>query len=233
MTELLNKNEVLEIVEGAFGLDDYAGVMASLGNSVTRKGFGTYETEPTLKEDKFGRISITRFFTDSQNYFSLPTLEELNEVMDGVDWEEKTADNTYNYGGYLERDMNMLTFVNDDTEACVTFYAVHIGLDIRGGYTKYFPVVYDTYEDHLYHLTERFNIASASYEIDGVKHEIYVDAEACSEYLDVAVTDPEGNVKDWAEMIDLDMYDREDFEESLRSFIKNDSNSDISNLEID
>ena len=230
MTELLSKVEVLEIVEEAFGLDDYAGVMGSLGKSVTRKGFGTYETEPTLKEDKFGRISITRFFTESEQDFSIPTLEELNEVMDGVEWE---ADNTYNYSGYLERDMNMLTFVNEDTEACVTFYAVHIGLDIRGGYTKYFPIVYNTYEDHLYHLTERFNIASASYEIDGVKHEIYVDAEACSEYLDVAVTDQEGNVKDWAEMIDLDMYDREDFEESLRSFIKNDSNSDISNLEID
>ena len=232
MVELLSKVEVLEIVEGAFGLDDYAGVMASLGVSQTRKGFGTYETEPTLKEDKFGRISIPLFFTDSDNEFSIPTLEELNEVMDGVDWEEKGSDNTYNYSGYLERDMTMLTFVNEDTEACVTFYAVHIGLDIRGGYTKYFPIVYNTYEDHLYHLTERFNIASASYEVDGVKHEIYIDAEACSEYLDVTVTDPEGFVKDWDEMIDLDMYDREDFEESLRSFIKNDSNSDISNLEI-
>ncbi len=233
MVELLNKVEVLEIVEEAFGLDDYAGVMASLGNSVTRKGFGTYETEPTLKEDKFGRISIPTFFTESENYFSLPTLEELNEVMDGVEWDEKEADNTYNHSGYLERNINMLAFVNEDTEACVAFYAVHIGLDISGGYTKYFPVVYDTYEDHLYHLTERFNIASASYEIDGVKHEIYVDAEACSEYLSVTVTVPVGFDKDWDCVTELDMYDREDFEESLRSFIKNETNSDISNLVID
>lgn len=233
MTELLSKDEVLEIVEGSFGLDDYAGVMVSLGKSVTRKGFGTYETEPTLKEDKFGRISIPSFFTESDNDFSIPTLEELNEVMAGVDWEDRASDNTYNYSGYLERDMNMLTFVNEDTEACVTFYAVHIGLDIRGGYTKYFPIVYNTYEDYLYHLTERFTIASASYEVDRVKHEVYIDAEACSEYLSVTVTEPEGFDKDLDCVTELDMYDREDFEESLRSFIKNETNSDISNLVID
>jgi hypothetical protein len=89
----------------------------------------------------------------------LDVLEELKkyEISVSNEWIENfrnnpkvKGDNTYNWSGCISNDLNMDYMKNDDGEE-IMLIMVHLHGDIRGGYSDYFAVKFDS-EYEFYQL---------------------------------------------------------------------------------
>ena len=83
----------------------------------------------------------------------LPLLEELKEYEINVsdEWiesfrEDSEGDNTYNWGANICNDLNM----NYRKDCGIILFMVHLYGDIRGGYSDYFVVKFDRFDDLFY-----------------------------------------------------------------------------------
>lgn len=214
--------EILETMEESFGLSDWTTVKKELEIMQSPVNF-TGKTAPTLSKDHFGRISLLSFFDEWEYAGEWLTVDELKDYFnelendwEGVSWYESSFDNTYNYGGYLERDLNFAVYENDCTDDTLVFFAVHIGLDIRAGYTKYFAMKFDNLYDFEERLSERFELAFFEYQDSkGETQEISLYGSATSEFIDGYFSSDD---KDFEECIDL--YDKETAIESLTELMK-------------
>lgn len=215
--------EILETMEESFGLSDWETVKKELEIMQSPVNF-TGKTAPTLSKDLFGRISLLSFFDELEYAGEWLTVDELKEYFneqandwEGVSWYESYSDNTYNYGGCLERDLNFAVYENDWTDDTLVFFAVHIGLDIRAGYTKYFAMKFDNlfdFQDKIYY--SGFELAFLEYkDSDGETQEISLYGSATSEFIDGYFSSDD---KDFEECIDL--YDKETAIESLTELMK-------------
>lgn len=214
--------EILETMEESFGLSDWETVKKELETMQSPINF-TGKTAPTLSKDLFGRISLLSFFDEMEYAGTWLTVDELKEYFNeldddwgGVSWYEYGADNTYNYCGYLERDLNFIIYENDCTEETLVFFAVHIGIDVRAGYTKYFSMKFDNLYKFQEKLSERFDLAFLEYkDSDGDIQGISLYGEATSEYIEGYFRFDD---RDFSECIDV--YDKETAIESLTEFMK-------------
>lgn len=82
----------------------------------------------------------------------LDLLEELKEYEINVsnEWIENfrnkpkvKGDNTYNWGGNISNDLN-INYIGSDSEETIMLIMVHLYGDIRGGYSDYFVVKFDS-----------------------------------------------------------------------------------------
>lgn len=214
--------EILETMEESFGLSDWETVKKELETMQSPINF-TGKTAPTLSKDHFGRISLLSFFNELEYAGEWLTVDELKDYFNelendlgGVSWYEYGADNTYNYCGYLERDLNFIIYENDCTEETLVFFAVHIGIDVRAGYTKYFAMKFNNLYDFEEKLSERFELAFFEYQDSkGETQEISLYGSATSEFIDGYFRSDD---KDFQEY--LDVYDKETAVESLTEFMK-------------
>lgn len=214
--------EIIETMEESFGLSDWETVKKELETMESPVNF-TGKTAPTLSKDHFGRISLLSFFDEMEYAGEWLTVDELKEYFNeldddwgGVSWYEKYSDNTYNYSGYLEREVNFCAFENDCTDEAIVFFAVHIGIDVRAGYTKYFAMIFDNLYDFEEKLSERFELAFLEYkDSDGDIQGISLYGSATSEYIEGYFR---SDGSDFSECIDL--YDKETAIESLTEFMK-------------
>lgn len=214
--------EILETMEKSFGLSDWETVKKELETMESPVNF-TGKTAPTLSKDLFGRISLLSFFEELEYVGEWLTVDELKEYFndldndwEGVSWIENGADNTYNYCGYLERYLNFRIYENDCTDEILVFFAVHIGLDIRAGYTEYFAMTFENQSDFEEKLSERFELAFLEYkDSDGDIQGISLYGSATSEFIDGYFISDD---KDFVECIDL--YDKETAIESLTELMK-------------
>lgn len=83
----------------------------------------------------------------------LPFLEELKEYEINVsdEWienfrEDSEGDNTYNWGANICNDLNM----NYRKNCGIILFMIHLYGDIRGGYSDYFAVKFDRFDDLFY-----------------------------------------------------------------------------------
>lgn len=214
--------EILETMEESFGLSDWETVKKELKTMQSPVNF-TGKTAPTLSKDLFGRISLLSFFNEVEYAGEWLTIDELKEYFneldndwEGVSWYEKYSDNTYNYSGYLEREVNFCAFENDCTDEAIVFFAVHIGIDVRAGYTKYFAMKFDNLYDFEEKLSERFELAFLEYkDSDGDIQGISLYGSATSEYIEGYFRFDD---RDFEECIDL--FDKETAIESLSELMK-------------
>lgn len=214
--------EILETMEESFGLSDWTTVKKELETMQSPVNF-TGKTAPTLSKDHFGRISLLSFFNELEYAGEWLTVDELKDYFNelendwgGVSWYEYGADNTYNYCGYLERDLNFIIYENDCTEETLVFFAVHIGIDVRAGYTKYFAMKFDNLYKFQEKLSERFELAFLEYkDSDGDIQGVSLYGSATSEFIDGYFRYDD---KDFEEC--LDIYDKETAIESLTEFMK-------------
>lgn len=86
---------------------------------------------------------------------ALDVLEELKkyEISVSDEWIENflsnpkvNGDNTYNWSGNISNDLNMNYMVNENDEE-IMLILVHLYGDIRGGYSDYFAVKFDSVYD--------------------------------------------------------------------------------------
>ena len=214
--------EILETMEESFGLSDWTTVKKELETMQSPINF-TGKTAPTLSNNLFGRISLLSFFNELEYAGEWLTVDELKDYFNeldnnwkGVSWYEYGADNTYNYSGYLERDLNFIIYENDCTEETLVFFAVHVGIDIRAGYTKYFAMKFDNLYDFQEKLSECFELAFFEYQDSkGETQEISLYGSATSEFIDGYFR---ADDKDFQEY--LDVYDKETAVESLTALMK-------------
>ncbi|WDQ27779.1 hypothetical protein EF53_147 [Enterococcus phage 53] len=190
MTEFanMNKEEVLELLNDWFGVSDYDTVMEELGEmkQVTFTG----STNRPLLGGNNDLIGLPQFFKDNEAESELPTYEELLEELEKDTWNLEAEDNTYNYGGFLERDMDFKVIQAENSDTTIAFFAIHTGVDVRAGYSKAIPVIFETYYDFEEFLGNYF-YSQGYYEFkhDNKEYTISLDVSAVSEYVRIYIAD--------------------------------------------
>ena len=115
----------------------------------------------------------------------LDVLEELKQYEINVsdDWIERflnnpkvKGDNTYNVGANISNDLNMDYLENSNGEEIIVFM-VHLYGDIRGGYSDYFAVKFDS-------IYELYELESAT-QIKDVNDHMVADLRIFSETYNV------------------------------------------------
>lgn len=116
---------------------------------------------------------------------ALYVLEELKEyeisvsdewIDDFVSNPEVKGDNTYNWGANISNDLN-INYIENDDEEVIMLIMVHLYGDIRGGYSDYFAVKFDS-------MYEFYELESVT-QIKDVKDGMVADLNALRETYNV------------------------------------------------
>ena len=135
---------------------------------------------------------------------ALDVLEELKkyEIEVSDEWIENfknnpkvKGDNTYNWNGNISNDLNMNYMVNDNDEE-IMLIMVHLFGDIRGGYSDYFAVKFDSEYDF-------FELESAT-QMKDVNDHMVADLTIFSEHYNVYDYEKQEDV---GEFYDLELQD--------------------------
>ena len=153
-------SELEGLYNDVWGFDTWDNVKQRLLTETSPTSFADYsQTTPTLKVDKFGRVPLIDFIQGDWGDLSDPgEAVDLDEIEEAVrewnydtdepmepseTWYTTSSDNTYNYGGFLEREINFDVWENMENDFVLVMVAVHIGLDVRAGYTASFPLLFE------------------------------------------------------------------------------------------
>ena len=153
-------------------------------------------------------------FLDS-SYRFIDNEKELDELMNDYDMDNGKGDNTYNYGGYLSNELNFYSFESIHDDRVLVAYSIHIGLDVRAGYTNSVWIEYDSEYDFLYHLSQRFLLGE--FEIENYSISVY--GSATSEYAEIDYINNDNHDSDTIEHW-VDAYDLNDLKESVIEALK-------------
>ena len=153
-------------------------------------------------------------FLDS-SYRFIDNEKELDELMNDYDMDNGKGDNTYNYGGYLSNELNFYSFESIHDDRMLVAYAIHVGLDVRAGYTDSVWIEYDSEDDFYYHLSQRFLLGE--FEIEDYTVSVY--GEAVSAIADITYMNNDSYDSDTIEYW-VDAYDLNDLKESVIEILK-------------
>lgn len=190
MTEFanMNKEEVLELLNDWFGVSDYDTVMAELEKmkQVTFTG----STDIPLLGGNGNLIGLPQFFKNNEVEPEFPTYEELLEELEKDTWNLEAEDNTFNYSGFLERELDYKVIQAENSDTTIAFFAIHTGVDIRAGYAKAIPVIFETYYD-FYGFIDNYFYGQGYYAFkhDNKEYTISLDISATSEYVRIYISD--------------------------------------------
>lgn len=155
-------------------------------------------------------------FLDS-SYRIIDSESELEELIHDYDMDNGKGDNTYNYGGYLSNELNFYSFKSMHDDRVLVAYSIHVGLDVRAGYTNSVWLEYDSEYDFLYHLSQRFLLG----QFDIENYSVSVHGTATSEYAEIDYMDNDNGeysidvIESW-----VDAYNLNDLKESVIEVLK-------------
>ena len=120
-------------------------------------------------------------------------IEDMDELAFSDDWDLRIQDNTYNYNGNGSRDLDFKIFESYEHGA-VGIIRIHMGLDIRVGYSNAFAVQGDSTDDILMQLDEIKTIATGTIELkDGSMLDYYIDGSMFYENASVHIANETGD----------------------------------------
>lgn len=192
-------------------------------------GFSTYQevidSVSTAGEKPFGLIPLRDFFDEAYNSGDFLSLVELNKyfnelfkIWGEVTFWESSYDNTYNYGGYMEKEITWKAFENSCTDEVIVFFAINKGTDPRYNYTPYFAMKFDNIYDFWTALGNRFEVVFMEYvNADGRECDISIDSSPLSEYLSIYFHEFGSDYEE-----SLDIYDEETAIQSIKDYMKDD-----------
>lgn len=190
-------------------------------NYQRRIHFGSYDKTDAIKERET-LISPYDFLEGNSDFLEasyrfIDSESELEELINDYDMDNGKGDNTYNYGGYLSNELNFYSFNSIHDDRVLVAYSIHIGLDVRAGYTNSVWLEYDSEYDFLYHLTQRFLLG----QFDIENYSVSVHGTATSEYAEIDYMDND-NGKYSIDVIEhwVDAYDLDDLRESVIEILK-------------
>ena len=181
--------------------------------------FGSYEKTSAIKERET-LISPYDFLEGNSDYLDssyrfIDNEKELDELMNDYDMDNGKGDNTYNYGGYLSNELNFYSFESIHDDRMLVAYAIHVGLDVRAGYTDSVWIEYDSEDDFYYHLSQRFLLGE--FEIEDYTVSVY--GEVVSAIADITYMNNDSYDSDTIEYW-VDAYDLNDLKESVIEILK-------------
>ena len=157
-------------------------------------------------------------------------IEDMDELAFSDDWDLRIEDNTYNYNGNGSRDLDFKIYESYEHGA-VGIIRIHMGLDIRVGYSNAFAVSGDSTEDILEQLAETKKIATGTIELkDGGMLDFYIDGSMFNEYANVYIANSTGETVDDFETYEI-LSDDDDIINMLVSEFE--TEKDILNITID
>ena len=185
-----------------------------------RVGFGSYDTTSAITEREtlispYDFLEGNSDFLDS-SYRFIDNETELEELINDYDMDNGKGDNTYNYSGYLSNELNFYSFNSIHDDKVLVAYAIHIGLDVRAGYTDSVWIEYDSEYDFLYHLTQRFVLGD--FEIENYSISVY--GSATNEYAEIDYMDNDGEYGSDTIESSIDAYNLEYLKESITEILK-------------
>lgn len=114
-------------------------------------------------------------------------IEDMDELAFSDDWDLRIQDNTYNYNGNGSRDLDFKIYDSYEHGA-IGIIRLHMGLDIRGGYSNAFAVQGDSTDDILEQLYDIKTIATGTIELeDGSMLDFYIDGSIMHEEANVGI----------------------------------------------
>ena len=126
-------------------------------------------------------------------YMDTMEIEDMDELAFSDDWDLRIQDNTYNYNGNGSRDIDFKIYESYEHGA-VGIIRLHMGLDIRVGYSNAFAVSGDSTEDILMQLDELKTIATGTIELeDSSMLDFYIDGSMFNENASVYISDETGD----------------------------------------
>ena len=188
-------------------------------NYQRRVDFGSYDKTSAIKEREtlispYDFLEGNSDFLDS-SYRFIDSESELEELMNEYDMDNGKGDNTYNYGGYLSNELNFYSFESIHDDRMLVAYAIHVGLDVRAGYTDSVWIEYDSEDDFYYHLSQKFLLGE--FEIEDYTVSVY--GEAVSAIADITYMNNDSYDSDTIEYW-VDAYDLNDLKESVIEILK-------------
>lgn len=188
-------------------------------NYQRRVDFGSYDKTSAIKEREtlispYDFLEGRSDFLDS-SYRFIDNESELDELMSYYDMDNGEGDNTYNYSGYLSNELNFYSFKSIYDDKVLVAYRIHIGLDVRVGYADSVWIEYDSKDDFLYHLTQRFLLG----EFDIKNYNISIYGEVANEMVEINYIDNDSNDNDVIEGC-VDAYSLNDLKDSVIEVLK-------------
>jgi len=188
-------------------------------NYQRRVDFGSYDKTSAIKEREtlispYDFLEGNSDFLDS-SYRFIDSESELEELMNEYDMDNGKGDNTYNYGGYLSNELNFYSFESIHDDRMLVAYAIHVGLDVRAGYTDSVWIEYDSEDDFYYHLSQKFLLGE--FEIEDYTVSVY--GEAVSAIADITYMNNDSYDSDTIEYW-VDAYDLNELKESVIEILK-------------
>lgn len=224
----MEKQEILEITESFMTLTE---LLDRLKTKKRPSGFGNPYTfvDSVNKNTLF--ITPEQFFNGGvdpdYDVEYIESVEELKELLEFFEYDR--GDNTYNYGGYMSNELNFHSYKSEVDDRILVEYNVHVGLDVRVGYIGSVWALYEDDYDFTSHLCDRHELPlNISYTKNDEEHYIGINYEPCNELLSLYFYE---NDEDY-ESYDLDLYDIEDFTNSLKEFL-DDNEIEYDNLKVE
>jgi len=180
------KNETLfneSMLEDDFSnLTDWESLHSEMLKSVSPINFTGGKSNTLNKDTPY--IKLDDFFNSFENCELLSKSDALLLINENK-WTFSIADNTYNYDGYLERNLQFSVFNNDENDTSIAIIAVHIGLDIRAGYSDVFVVSFDDDYGDNYNLFDDLDRHVFVREIEYNNDYVSIGASAMNEYCSI------------------------------------------------
>lgn len=224
----MKKQEILETTENFMTLTE---LLEKLKTDKKPKSFRSpYTLVDSVNKDTL-LITPEQFFNGGVDpdyeVEYIESVEELNELLE--DFAYDRGDNTYNYGGFMSNELNFHSYKSEVDDRILVEYNVHVGLDVRVGYLGSVWALYESDYDFSSHLFDRHELPlNISYTKNDEEYNIGIDYEPCNELLRLYFYE---NDEDY-ESYDLDLYDIEDFTNSLKEFL-DDNEIEYSDLKVE
>lgn len=193
----------------------------------------TNELKGATRSEGFGNHTPVKSYTKTAG--AIDPVEVLNNLRDddlkedlkqgGADWIEYVlntpiegvrGDNTYNYNAPIANHFNFQTGYAPELDKHVAFIRVHVGLDVRAGYTNTAVLLYDNDYGFLEQLIQPYPLAEVEYtDSNGEPAYICIDGDLGSDTLYVYFTETGDTIESY-----VDTSDGEDLKEEAEELLQ-------------
>lgn len=206
-----------DLLEGEYmGLATTESAIQAVLNSAVRQHGNEFYVGTDVKEWLSSFMILRQ--DDMEERFTLFDKEGYETTIDS--WKEHPFevlghDNSYNWCGRSNTDIDFRLLQSENGD-CYAYVRVHIGNDIRGGYTDGILLDLDTQSKDCYNFTENIyeHGNSGFIEVDGVEYSI--NGNILSEYLDVYNHTTNESYEICASVYE---FDKEGYEQALKEVV--------------